>query len=163
MIKVQINGVEREFETQEAADAAQKAAATNAANLEAARLLAAAGVGGSKYKQNAQALAFTRNVLADVLADATDDDGNKLKSKDVTNAVIAKHVLGLSEADFIARAKAAYKLVVEPINSLTTSEAIPMKGGKLPADVASRAITMIRPESAAAAKSAALTDILSVC
>ncbi len=150
-VVTKINGEEKTFDTQAAADEAL----ANADNIVAARLWGQAAEGGAKYKSAAFGLAILRYAVDNEVK------GQKLKAKELTAGNIANIVDSITD-DVLNEVVTSAKLLVASLRQLKGNHQAPMKGGKLPRDVAASACVVVRPESGAAQKDAAKANILSV-
>jgi hypothetical protein len=148
-VQMMIDGVEKTFETQAAADEAS----ANAKNRSAALLWAKAAEGGTKFR----AERFGLNILRYVVSEQIKTD--KVKAKDVTAAQVREYVEAVDEADI----KAAVQTAMDLINGykvLSGKHQAPLKGGKTPRMLAESAAVIVKPESGAAQVETARTNIV---
>ncbi len=127
----------------------------NNANRDAVLIWTKAGEGGTKYRNERLGLMIVRAAFeAQLKAD-------KVKAKDLTNANIFEIVGTITKDDLMEIAQHAISLV-DSFATLTGKHQAPMKGGKLPRDMASKAAVLVKPETGAAQQSAARDELASV-
>lgn len=136
---VTIGGAVQSFATEQAANEA----IGNVANYAATRTLLRSAEGGAKYRDEAFGLHILRYVVnAEIKAD-------KVKAKDLTADAVQGYVERIDDND-LGRALDNAKAIIAALITLRGKYQAPMRGGKLPRNVAEKFATIVKPESGAA-------------